>query len=191
MKLIFKFFIVGSSPPTVMKPKRYLEVDKFVEDISKSIEVIIWKNFPHVGEDDRADISQEVKFKIWKIVSSGKDIHNLRSYLWRVAYTTALDFINKKMEYVDFDEEREFDAVNCPSEIVELSSEILLEKKEVKTSLLHAVESLSQNRRVVLKLSLQGMSVNEIADFLGWSKSKVNHLYYRGLEDLKKRMKKG
>jgi DNA-directed RNA polymerase specialized sigma24 family protein len=34
------------------------------------------------------------------------------------------------------------------------------------------------------------MNIKEIADFLGWSKSKVNHLYYRGLEDLRKRINK-
>ena len=173
-----------------MKPKKYLEIDKFIEDISRSIEIIIGKNFPQVDNDDKKDISQEVKFKIWKIVSSGKDIQNMRSYLWRVAYTTALDFINNRMRYVDFEEEREFNAVNCSDEIVNLSSEILLEKKEARTLLIQEINRISQNRRIVIKLSLKGMSINEIADFLGWSKSKVNHLYYRGLEDLKKRMKK-
>lgn len=140
---------------------------------------------------DQEDISQEVRVKIWKIISSGKNIQNLRSYLWRVAYTTALDFINHNMKYIDFDEERGLNPQHNPGEILNLSSELLFEEKEKNKLLMQEIESLSQNRRIVIKLSLKGMSIKETADFLGWSESKVNHLYYRGLEDLRKRLNKG
>ncbi|MFX1514252.1 MAG: hypothetical protein ACFFCQ_16885, partial [Promethearchaeota archaeon] len=71
-----------------MKPRNISDLDKLIEDISRSIERIIWKNFPGLSSNGKADISQEVSLKIWKAISSGKNIKNLRSYLWKVVYTT-------------------------------------------------------------------------------------------------------
>jgi RNA polymerase sigma-70 factor (ECF subfamily) len=173
-----------------MGSDRIINADEFIRHISKSVNFIIWKNFPGVSSDKQADISQEVNLKIWKALKSGKNISNLRSYLWKVVHTTALDFINERMKYVNLEKEKEFYTVNCLDEIKEISVETLHEKKEAKTLLMEAVNTLSQNRRIVIKLSLKGMNIKEIADFLGWSKSKVNHLYYRGLEDLRKRINK-
>ncbi len=169
--------------------KKKSEIDQFIQNISRSVEVIIWKIFSDLSSDDHSDIKQEVNLKIWKAISSGKNIKNLRSYLWKVVYTTALDFINGRMRYVNVEKDREFYITDCLHESEEISIGSLLEKKQSIAVLMKAIETLTQNRRIVLKLSLKGMKIIEIAQFLGWSQSKVNHLYYRGLEDLKKRMK--
>ena len=49
-----------------------------------------------------------------------------------------------------------------------------------------AVAELPRRRRIVLKLHLQEMSLEEIYGFLGWSQNKVRHLLYRVIADLKK-----
>jgi DNA-directed RNA polymerase specialized sigma24 family protein len=95
------------------------------------------------------------------------------------------------MKYVNIGGEEELFVIDRLNGAEDLSLGSLLEIKESKNELMREIENISQNRRIVIKLSLKGMSINEIADFLGWSKSKVNHLYYRGIEDLKNRMKKG
>ena len=172
-----------------MKQKNLVNTERFIEDISKSIEVIIRKNFSQVSEDDKADISQEVKIKIWKMLSCGKNIKNFRSYLWKVVYTTALDFINKKRKYLNLEAGKRMNVSNCFNELRDISAESLLEQKVTKKVLMSAIDTLSQNRRIVIKLGLTGMNITEIANFLGWSRSKINHLYYRGLEDLKKKLK--
>ena len=168
------------------KNKQDLEI--FINNISESIKHIIWKNFPKTSSDEQEDITQEVKLKIWKILSSEKRIENLRSYLWKVVYTTALDIINNKTKHIKTQNEVKIDFTNIISEVDVHSVESILEKKETETFLLEAINSLSQNRRIVIKLHLSGMNIIEIADFLCWSESKVNHLYYRGIEDLKKRL---
>lgn len=172
-----------------MNWKDLFEKDEFVRDIAKSIDRIVKKNFPRITSDEKADISQEILQKIWKMIAGGKKIDNLRSYIWRVTYTTALDFLNDKMKYVNVGGEKELDGAESLKSGVALSLESRLERKQSKEALLASIEGVSPNRRIILKLSLTGMTVNEIAKFLGWSVSKVNHLYYRGLEDLRKRMK--
>ena len=171
-----------------MKFKNNQELEIFINDISESIKHIIWKNFPQTTHDEQEDITQEVKLKIWKILSSGKKIENLRSYLWKVVYTTALDFINNKMFFIGIHNKTEANYSTLLSEVDIHSAESILEKKEAEKFLMEVINSLSKNRRIVIKLHLLGMNIIEIADFLCWSESKVNHLYYRGIEDLRKRL---
>jgi RNA polymerase sigma factor (sigma-70 family) len=172
-----------------MKLEELFRTEAFVEEVSKFIEDLVRTKFPQIEADDRADISQEIKYKIWKMIADGKKIGNLRSYLWRVCYTTALDFLSENMKYVNVGGGEELDSANCQKENDDASLESLLEREYSKRKLLEEIERLSQSRRIVLKLALTGMNVNEIAEFMGWSTSKVNHLYYRGLEDLRRRLK--
>jgi RNA polymerase sigma-70 factor (ECF subfamily) len=172
-----------------MDLKKLIKTKKFLEEISKSIKLIIWKNFPELSRQEKEDIEQEVKLKIWRMVSGGKKIKNLRSYLWRVVYTTTLDMIDEKMNILPFDDETAANITN-PISLLDLqSSESLMEKKEWESVFEKTLSSLALNRRIVIKLYLTGMNVKEIADFLEWTESKVNHLYYRGLNDLKDRIK--
>lgn len=172
-----------------MDLKKLIKTKDFIEKMSKSIELIIWKNFPKLSRQEKEDVEQEVKLKIWRMVSSGKKIKNLRSYLWRVVYTTTLDMIDEKMNTLPFDNVKEAQGANPISRLDMRFSESLLEKKEWESIFEKALNSLVQNRRIVIKLYLTGMNVKEIADFLDWTESKVNHLYYRGLNDLKKKLK--
>jgi DNA-directed RNA polymerase specialized sigma24 family protein len=53
-----------------------------------------------------------------------------------------------------------------------------------------AVDALIDSRKNVVKLYLLNMSLEEIAQFYGWSRHKTRNLLYRGLSDLKKSLKK-
>ena len=172
-----------------MDLKKLIKTKDFIEKMSNSVELIIWKNFPQLTRQEKEDVEQEVKLKIWRMVSRGKKIKNLKSYLWRVVYTTTLDMIDEKMNILPFDSVMEAHGVNPISRLDIQISESLIEKKEWESMFEKALNSLVQNRRIVIKLYLTGMNVKEIVDFLGWTGSKVNHLYYRGLNDLKKQLK--
>jgi hypothetical protein len=47
------------------------------------------------------------------------------------------------------------------------------------------VDCLSGNRREVLRLFLKGQTIEEISASLKWEKTKVRHLFYRGIDDLR------
>ena len=172
-----------------MDLKKLIKTKKFIEEMSRSIELIIWKNFPQLSRQEKEDVEQEVKLKIWRMVSRGKKIKNLRSYLWKVVYTTTLDMIDEKMNIISFDTVMKAYGANPISQLDIQLSKSLMEKKEWESIFKKALNSIARNRRIVIKLYLTGMNVKEIADFLGWTESKVNHLYYRGLNDLKKQLK--
>ena len=171
-------------------PKNLCEAEAFIEDISRLVAEIIRFKFTRNPPEQKEDIAQEVRLKIWKMISRGKKITNLKSYLWKVVVTTALDVMRSHSVLPSSEE-------NLQNEILErlfsagVSNPVeQAEKKERIASILEAVESLAENRRLVLKMTMAGMDVRDIAVHLGWTMDKVNHLYYRGIDDLKSLMVK-
>jgi DNA-directed RNA polymerase specialized sigma24 family protein len=61
---------------------------------------------------------------------------------------------------------------------------------DLKQILLRSLNELKGSRRYVIDLYLSGLELDEIAQLQKWSKGKTNNLFYRGLKDLKKRLKK-
>jgi RNA polymerase sigma-70 factor (ECF subfamily) len=172
-----------------MTLKKKFQTEEFLNKISHQIQVIFYKKFPHFSSGDQEDIAQEVKLKIWKMIQSGRKINNLESYLWKVVYTTTLDMVDQKMQTVPLEKDMTPALSNPLLGDDVFTQEKDLEKKQVRERVFSAIESLSQKRRIVMKLHLTGMNVREIAEFLNWSESRVNHLYYRGRKSMKKILK--
>jgi RNA polymerase sigma factor (sigma-70 family) len=171
-----------------MNSKSKKSLQSLIEESSQLIERFIWINFPNLNRQDKEDISQEVKIKILKKLESGRKIKNFKSYLKRVVYTTALDTISKERIESFGEKEMELNLANHLSEFNILGPEVSFEKTRTNRILHDAINSLSANRRIVIKLYLKGLNVRETAEFLGWSTSRVNHLFYRGIEDLRKKV---
>jgi RNA polymerase sigma factor (sigma-70 family) len=170
--------------------KKYDSLFSLIDESSKLIERFIWNHFPHLDHPDKEDITQEVKIKILKLLKSGRKIGNLKSYIQRVVYTTALDAISKNTAENLRDKKVELNLANHLSEFNIIKPEQMIEEKRINQILYEAINSLSQNRRIVVKMHLKGLNVREIAEHLGWSISRVNHLFYRGIEDLRKKIDK-
>ncbi|OGD22178.1 MAG: hypothetical protein A2W03_09815 [Candidatus Aminicenantes bacterium RBG_16_63_16] len=173
-----------------MEPDDLGQDKEFLDQIAISVRNIICATFPQATAAEREDIEQEVKLKIWKMASDGKKIGNFRSYLWRVVYTTTLDVLGGRMNAAAYSGDRPADdGQDIFGRLDLLSPEALIEKKELSGMLASAIDSLPRRRRLVINLYLAEMSMEEIADFLGWSNNKVVHLFYRGLGDLRREVR--
>jgi len=172
-----------------MELETLLKSKKFLEEVASSVKNIIYANFPKTSREEQEDIEQEVKLKIWQVASNGKKITNLRSYLWKVVYTTALDLINERLLNTS-DEEiiKQIDSLNI-SRLKLLSPELLMQKKEHADILKNEIHSLPPRRKAVLELYLSGMNLEEITEFLGWGQNEVRHLLYRGIQELAERVR--
>lgn len=174
-----------------MELDRLIKTKQFLEEISVSVHSIIRQKFPDLTGGDCEDIDQEVKLKIWKTINNGKKIGNLRSYLWKVVYTTALDIMETRLRTLSLDvEEKPGDSIS-PRSGKPGRMEFGIQKEECRMILDQIIEALPPKRRTVLKLHLAGMDLEETADFLNWTHHKVRHLFYRGLKDLKDRLETG
>ena len=161
-------------------------IDEFidiVEQFSQFIRVHIQKFAPQRKGIDPDDILQEVKIKIWNILSDEKKIDNYASYIKKIVNSSVIDHLRKirREERVLFSE--------MQRKIAERRSTYNKEKiddEECKNILGQSVDSLLASRRKVVKLYLLNMTLEEIAEFFNWSPHKTRNLLYRGLNDLKK-----
>lgn len=168
-----------------------LQTRVFLEEVSVSIRNILLARFPEMSRQEKEDIDLEVKLKLWKKAADGKKIDNLRSYLWRVVYTTALDLVGERRTHLSLESfvERAEKTGSSPPELLSVDSAI--EGQESKLVLGKAIDSLSERRREVLRLYLEGLDIPRIASRLQWRENQVRHLLYRGLAEILKKLRPG
>ena len=171
-----------------MDLENLLGTRKFLDELSVSIRNIILSSFPNLTPQEKEEVDLEVKLKLWRKVARGKKIDNLRSYLWRVVYTTALDLIAERKDYLPIDNVLR-SAQGDEKMPVELTApDHSSEAQKYGLQLEEAVASLQERRKAVAKLYLAGEGIPAIAASLGWRENQVRHLLYRGLADIKKKM---
>ncbi|MFC2165831.1 RNA polymerase sigma factor, partial [Acidobacteriota bacterium] len=112
----------------------------------------------------------------------------------RVAYTATIDELRKMRKQNPTSDTIGLKNIYSMSRIKELgnpvdSPEFQMEGREMRESLKGLIDSLGENRKQVLRLYLVGMSIEEICEFFDWDKTRVRHLLYRGIDDLKEKMK--
>jgi len=159
--------------------------------MSASILNILLAHFPEMTPQEKDDIDNEVKLKLWKRAAGGKKIDNLRSYLWRVVYTTALDFLAERLNHLSLEKIEAASEKNglAPPEI--LTPDFALQGNELRRMVENALNLLPERRRTVLRLHMAGKDIGQISTLLSWSENQVRHLLYRGLDDLRMKIKEG
>lgn len=136
---------------------------------------------------DLDEVMQEVRIRLWQTAEGGKDITALgSSYLYRVASSAALDLIRRRRakggDRTDDIEAQDTLAALSPSPVD------ATEGLEVARRINDVVSELAQDRRVAVRMYLNGHDHNEIARVLGWSEARARNLLYRGLDQVRKRL---
>ena len=165
-----------------------LKAGPFLDEVSLSVRKILSANFPGLTDEEKEEIGQDVKLKLLKMASRGKKIGNLRSYIWKMVYSTALDIIAERIPVVCLDDALESGKTPLESYVDGLSPEYLFEEKELLALAERTIEALPSRRRTAVLLHLQGLGLEEIALYLGESMNSARHLLYRGLTEVKDRI---
>lgn len=170
-----------------MKEYRFDSME-FSRRFSRRIRRILFQKLPGLSAEQKDDIEQEVQLKILQMLKKGRKIDNLKSYLWKAVYTTALDTIEQKTQKGGSGYEK-VGSVDHDMDVpgADPPLDVQFQKREMSAFLMKEINTLGYNQRIVMKLYLTGRNIREISEFLGWSNSKVNHLFYRGLDTLKAR----
>ena len=163
-----------------------------IDRFSLLIKQVIRKNLHRSDVIDIQDIEQEVRLKIWTFLKKGKNVQNLPSYIKRVAYSTTIDELRKMMKQRPSGEPENLRRILAGAALLsgpvkDFSPEAGVEDGEARETILALVDSLSENRKKVLRLYLEGLSIEEISTSLHWGKPRVRHLFYRGIDELKEK----
>ncbi len=141
---------------------------------------------------ERDDIRQDACIRLWRALASGREIPSLASYVYRIAATATIDAIRRvkarREEVLGPDSADHLDLASRLS-AQGASPERAAALAELAGTVERARRDLAPARGQAVGLHLQGLTTSEIGDLLGWSEAKARNLVYRGLHDLRQRLR--
>jgi RNA polymerase sigma-70 factor (ECF subfamily) len=144
---------------------------------STDLRNFIYYNF---GDDFQPeDVVQESFLKLGK---NCKDVpfEKAKSYLYTVANNHALNLASKKKTILKYNQQHNFSGETNES------PEFLMEQEQFHSKLKSALESLTEDQRVVFMLNkVEGKRHKEIAEMLGISRKAVEKRLYKAISILK------
>lgn len=126
------------------------------------------------------DLTSDTFTKTWEYLSKGKEVDNLRAFLYRVANNLIIDYRRKKKESsLDFLTEQGFD--------IETENENELHENAFEGKLaMEAVHKLDESYRDVLLMRyVDDFSIKEIAKILNEKENNISVRIHRAMEKLK------
>ncbi|HVP91321.1 MAG TPA: sigma-70 family RNA polymerase sigma factor, partial [Terriglobales bacterium] len=139
--------------------------------------------YPRYGSD-REDLLQEIRIRIWKSLRDNeRQIQYFDAYLRKIVYSVFINEINR---------------VQRENELLQKSEARLNagdgadrnapEEAALRDVLAASIDDLKEAKQQVLKLRLEGFTLNEIARLNQWPYRKTCSIFYRGLKDLKRKL---
>jgi RNA polymerase sigma-70 factor (ECF subfamily) len=155
--------------------------ERLVEGYQKKVFNIAYRMLGNY--DDASELAQEALIKIYKSLKSFKEESQLSTWIYRITTNVCLDELrkrkNKAVVYIDEKIRSEDDEITRQVEDKQPTPEQRAEQNEVKKAINNAIQSLSQDYKIVIILrDIQGLSYDEIAEILkcptGTVKSRIN-----------------
>lgn len=163
------------------------ELEVLLGRFSSFIKMNLLKYNPSRHGLDVDDLSQEIRIKLWRVLSRDRKIDNFGPYIRKIVDSTVIDHLRKaKRQETIANREKE-------RKITELRTQYPrngFEETELKETITKALDNILESRRKAVQLYLSNMPIEEIAGFYHWSKDKTRNLLYRGLADLREQLKK-
>lgn len=137
--------------------------------------------------DDSLDVSQEVFVKVYRYIGKFNKNSSFYTWLYRITVNMCIDHIRKakRVTEVEYDDGISRDSGNATHDHVlpsrlGLNPDKVYGRKELRSKMLEALETLSEKHRTILILrEVEGLSYEEIADVLNISKGTVmSRLYH-------------
>lgn len=138
------------------------------------------------------DVEQEARLRLWKALESERPIHDVASYIYRVAATTTIDAIRRlkarREEQLVDGEQADGPVAQAPQrdtggEEKALGRRLLLEKVE------RVLSGLDPRRALVVRLHLQGFTTTEMGRLTGSTEAGARNLLHRALRELRERLR--
>lgn len=159
----------------------------------RRLEHVVRKVCPPAMDKDRDDFVQVVMMRLLSRARrlGDKDPGVCSSYLFRAAQSVVIDEIRKRKREVLSDNVEDHrpsaHAANTQNDelIVTSSPAAQLRSKKLANAIDDCLAKVAVDRRRAVALRLQGFSIGEIANQLGWKKKKAENMERRGRENLR------
>ena len=154
--------------------------DEFIKAYEQYSDAIFRHCYYRIYHRERArELTQDVFMKTWRYIAEGKQVENLRAFLYRVANNIIIDEVRKKKEAsLEQLSEAGFNPGTDPQP--QLAAGLELEKTLV------VLNQLDEKYKTVITLRyVEGYSPREIAKIFNESENTVSVRLHRGLKQLR------
>jgi RNA polymerase sigma-70 factor (ECF subfamily) len=141
----------------------------------------------------RDEIEQDARIRLWQVLRRERNIKDPSSYIYKIAATATIDAIRRvaarRESPIALVEPSGTDDAELSRRVPQESPEDSAVRSELGRTIDEALAQLPDNRRRAVALHLQGFTSVEIGRLARWSEPKARNLTYRGLKDLRERLK--
>ncbi|MCL2093692.1 MAG: sigma-70 family RNA polymerase sigma factor [Treponema sp.] len=131
--------------------------------------------------EDASDFTQEVLLKVYRSLSQFEGRSRFSTWLYRIAYTTAVNSINRKKEYQSLAEEELISPNDLP--------EVTLLKEAARKAVLDALEDLPERYRICVDLFFfYDRSYQEIESITGYPVNTIKSHVFRAKKLLREKL---
>ncbi len=135
------------------------------------------------SREQALDLTQDAFTKVWEYCAKGKEVKNLKAFLYRTLNNLIIDYYRKrKSESLDAMMEDGYDRGYDQRE--EINQKLMGE------SLWEHVDSLEEKYKEVITLRyMSDLTIKEISEILSESENNISVKIHRGLEKIKEKVK--
>ncbi len=131
---------------------------------------------------DPDELIQEVRIRLWRVLSSERTVEHLASYLRKTVMSVVVDALRRQQARredapVADDIDTADNAVVAPERVADRAQRVQRAQQ--------AITALPERRRVPAQLLLQGFTTQEIATMLGMTEATARNLAYRGVDEVR------
>lgn len=161
-------------------------IERLIEDMSSFLSSRLNSLGLHKYGLEKDDLLQEIRIRIWKACDGKEDnIQYLNAYVKKIVYSVFVNAINTVKKDNRVLETARFNASNHES----LSGNGRDSCEMLKKILLVELAGLKEYKQMVIRLRLEGFTIGEIAKLNKWSYRKTCNIFYRGINELKHKMR--
>ena len=165
-------------------------VERYLVEMAPLLRRVVAKVCPSSLGIDVGEVEQEVRIRLWRILSDERNITPGASYLYRTAATAVIDAVRRVRARREESLDTQGLGADTPDASIAFGSrDGVARRTELKQVLQRAFERLASDRRRAVRLHLQGLTTEEIARALDWTEPKARNIVYRGLADLRHALK--
>ena len=125
------------------------------------------------------DLSQELFMRVWEYLARGKEVLNLKAFVYKVANNRIIDEVRKRKEIYSLDTLAE-----AGFDVNDGEQEAMLTAADAKIALSKLSELPEDYRQVFVLRHIDGLPIKEIAEILGETENNVSVRIHRALKKL-------